>query len=311
MRKEIYIEYFNSIGAKQTLINNELRFGSKGSFALDTINNKWYCHETGKGGTGEYQFLVNYIGLDKKEAREQLYGNDNNKTLSLKSSKSFIPRHNQAQNTKQEEEKRLKTTEIIENITSSIEENSKQLEEYFLNRGIEKDIFKKESLFYLNSKEALAIPLRSDTQNKLVGWHLKKLDKTAKQRYVTYLQRWDKNFYFYTLNEHLNPKHIGICEGIETGLSILQLNKENPPLIYCTLSTSNMSKFTLEKKILQNLETITIYADNDTAGEKASKGLFNFLVQIKNLCQYNFKASIEKPEKQYNDFNDQLNNLLT
>ena len=131
----------------------------------------------------------------------------------------------------------------------------------------------------------------------------KKLKKEG-NRYQTYNYNNDYTVYYHVLNSSNTPKHIGICEGIETGLSIMQLNKELNLTMYCLLGTSNMSKFIIGRETLGKVKSITIYGDNDTAGEKASRGVYNNLVLIKQAFGLECKVKTEKPNitGDYNDY---------
>ncbi|GAA5101303.1 toprim domain-containing protein, partial [Bartonella acomydis] len=66
-----------------------------------------------------------------------------------------------------------------------------------------------------------------------------------------------------------NPKHLVICEGIETGLSLLSGLLSEPVNVWASLSTSGMMRVNLPR----TKGRLTIAMDGDDAGRKAGFNL--------------------------------------
>uniref|UniRef100_UPI0035CF3C0C DUF7146 domain-containing protein n=1 Tax=Bartonella sp. TT110JLCBS TaxID=3243578 RepID=UPI0035CF3C0C len=89
-----------------------------------------------------------------------------------------------------------------------------------------------------------------------------------------------------------NPKHLVICEGIETGLSLLSGLLSEPVNLWASLSTSGMMRMNLP----HTKGHLTIAMDGDDAGRKAgftlaaraySQGFEVFIMQAPNALDFN------------------------
>ncbi|WP_208442162.1 DUF7146 domain-containing protein [Bartonella raoultii] len=89
-----------------------------------------------------------------------------------------------------------------------------------------------------------------------------------------------------------NPKHLVICEGIETGLSLLSGLLAEPVNLWASLSTSGMMRVNLPR----TKGRLTIAMDGDDAGRKAgfnlakraySQGFEVFIMQAPNTLDFN------------------------
>jgi hypothetical protein len=91
--------------------------------------------------------------------------------------------------------------------------------------------------------------------------------------------------------QHLQNHALHICEGLETGLSILAMD-QGP--VWAVGSTSNMQNF----PILDSVNKLAIWADNDEAGLKAAA-----------MCEQRWTSArktveVHTPKKGARDFND-------
>ncbi|WP_208442456.1 DUF7146 domain-containing protein [Bartonella raoultii] len=96
-----------------------------------------------------------------------------------------------------------------------------------------------------------------------------------------------------------NPKHLVICEGIETGLSLLSGLISEPVNLWASLSTSGMMRMNLPPI----KGRLTIAMDGDDAGCKAgftlakraySQGFEVFIMQAPNTLDFNDFLSFQK-----------------
>jgi hypothetical protein len=329
--KEFYCSYLDDINHKLT-DSNELRFGKKGSLSINLKNGIWFDHQSGEGGN-PYQFLTQKQGHTKQEALSLL--NDDYKTFGHKPKKVLKQRGstkkqpilaneakaNQRKKTveqrtnneklteeeKKKKEKSFKKFIVIHQESRSLEE-SKELQSYLLSRLICLNyLFELESLRELNN--ALIMGLNQNYYGLLVGYQLKKFDKQADYRLQTYFNNnYQKGFLFFTvLNWQNQPQTIGICEGVETGLSIITMKEQNITMI-CCLTAGNVAKFNLDLKMLRGLREVTIYGDNDQAGKEALESCYNYLLKAKKLFKLNLVINFEYPPAEFNDFNDILLN---
>lgn len=326
-----YQQFYSSyLGKPNTTLSsgNQLRYGKKGSFTVNLSTGNWYNHEGGQGG-GIYSFLTDYQGMPKEEATRLLYDDKKSfqsntrtredtqspeeaqtkedqaglKTFDLKSKKVFTP-------TKEELKKKENLLEKFNQINnrSKLLEDSQELQDYLTKqRKIDlSTIFESDSIRYYD--KSLAIGLNQDYGRLLTGYQLKKFNKELNSRTLTY---FNNNYqkgkaYFSIINWQPRPNIIGICEGVETGLSILALKKE-PITMLCCLTAGNMAKLTLDQKLLKKIKEIRIYGDNDEAGKQASKSCYDYLLKAKDIFSLSFKIkAIEYPVNNLNDFNDVL-----
>jgi hypothetical protein len=88
-------------------------------------------------------------------------------------------------------------------------------------------------------------------------------------------------------------REMGIAEGIESGLSVLQVRPDLP--VWATLSTSGLKSVWLPAEV----ESVVVLADGDEAGEQASQAAAQRLV-AQGRC-----VRIARPPKGM-DFNDRL-----
>lgn len=329
-----YQQFYSSyLGKPNNTLSSgqQIRWGKKGSFTVNITNGLWTNFENGDGGNA-YEFLINHVGLSKEEATKllsddkktykdtQFSSNDdqttiNNKkgedqagikTFDLKSKKVFNPVK------EKEEEKRKKyLLEQFIQIHSSnkLLQDSQELQDYL----IKKRRLDLATVFEMDSirafKDSMSIGLNQDYSGLLVGYQLKKFNKKPNDTPKTYLNNnYEKEkAYFSILNWTPQPEIIGICEGVETGLSILALKKEQLTML-CCLTTGNMSKLALDKELLKKTKEIRIYGDNDEAGIMASESCYYYLLKAKDIFSLTFRIkAIEYPINNLNDFNDVLN----
>ena len=308
--KEFYCSYLDNINHKLT-DSNELRFGKKGSLSINLKNGCWRDHQSGEGGN-PYQFLTQRQNHTKKEALSLL--NDDYKTFGHKPKKVLKPSienetkaNQERKKEKSKKEKSFNKFAIIHHESKSLED-SPELNNYLLSRLICLNyVFELESLREFNN--ALIMGLNQDYYGLLVGYQLKKFDKQADYRLQTYFNNnYQKgSSFFTTLNWQPQPQIIGICEGVETGLSIITIKNQNITML-CCLTAGNMSKFSLDLKILKELKEITIYGDNDQAGKEALQSCYNYLLKAKKSFKLNLVINFEYPPQEFNDFNDILLN---
>jgi hypothetical protein len=94
--------------------------------------------------------------------------------------------------------------------------------------------------------------------------------------------------------QRLQNAKLQVCEGLETGLSIIEMYPEYGP-VWALGSTANMQSFA----VIDSVKTLTIRADNDEAGLKAAE-----------LCKARWHVSagkvieIYKPKVGARDYND-------
>lgn len=95
------------------------------------------------------------------------------------------------------------------------------------------------------------------------------------------------------LSPHEIDHSIGICEGIETGLAVIELG--GGPVWAC-LSAGGINGF----PYLGGISALTIYADNDAAGIEASQKC------ARRWLGYGVKVTIHAPHQRGADFADEL-----
>ena len=313
--KEFYCSHLDNLNSKLSTAN-ELRFGTKGALSVNLKDGAWFDHQQGQGG-GVFSFLTEYQGITKIEAKTILYG-ENNKIKTFGKQPKKVFKQNASiekkpivveltEEEQKKEEKSFNRFVVIHHESKALEE-SQELQRYLLSRLICLNyVFELESLREFNS--SLAMGLNQDYDGLLVGYQLKKFDKKSDYRIATYFNKnYQKGSSFFTiLNWQPQPQSIGICEGVETGLSIIQLKQRNIAMI-CCLTAGNMSKFTLNLKILRELKEITVYGDNDQAGKEALQYCHNYLLKAKKIFKLNLVVNFEYPPQEFNDFNDILLN---
>jgi len=87
---------------------------------------------------------------------------------------------------------------------------------------------------------------------------------------------------------------LGLCEGIETGLSVMMLFPGVP--VWATLSTSGMRGVVLPDAVKE----VAIFADNDQPGRDAAN------VLSVRLMSEGRRVRVVYPKDNYGDFNDEL-----
>jgi putative DNA primase/helicase len=85
-----------------------------------------------------------------------------------------------------------------------------------------------------------------------------------------------------------------VCEGIETGLSIVQACSELP--VWCALSATNLRQIALP----QSVREVFIAADGDVAGEAAAQQA------AQRFLREGRRVRVARPDREGSDFNDYL-----
>jgi len=85
---------------------------------------------------------------------------------------------------------------------------------------------------------------------------------------------------------------LAICEGLETGMSVMQACPELP--VWCALSTSNLQRLLIPTTVRR----VIVCADADEAGERAA------LFAARRFIAEKREAFIAKPARRKADFND-------
>jgi hypothetical protein len=97
--------------------------------------------------------------------------------------------------------------------------------------------------------------------------------------------------------------HVHICEGVETGLSYLQIERETgyAPTVVCVLGAENIREIVLPATVKE----ITIAADNDYEKD-FNVGLLRAQQAQEHFVKQGKKATVVTPPYPYEDFNDVL-----
>ena len=285
------------------------------SFTIDDQKKTYHCF--GCGAHGDIiNFIVEHEGLNHKDAINRL-AHEAGIANDFKPSPNYQRKNNKdvviiKPITKDEisEEDLRKRKEKIKQLNENLEQG-KELDDYLQGRYIFKETYKNESLFSVKGAQALAIPLGYPNHNGLIGYHVKKFQK-SNYRYETILLKKSENPYLHILNKQDQPEYIFVCEGIETGLSIKQIFKNFNPMIYCCTSATNLSKLVIDRSAYTtSLKSIIICPDHDVTGISKAEDLFSCLEKsislYKRLKKINDTSLIVAPPPiKESDFNDLL-----
>ncbi|RUQ96664.1 conjugative transfer relaxase/helicase TraI [Legionella septentrionalis] len=283
--------------------SNNLRYGSKGSLSLNLQKGLWHNFETGEKGNA-LQLIAMQMGFsDFKDtvgyAKDYLNYEDNKVQIRQVNPIQKI-RHKESNNKKQYAEKLFNQSRPIHGTLA---------EAYLKNRGILE--YKSEALRFLpristlHDKDKTHVPallcVAKDEEGKINHVQVIRLDPISgdkdKQSNIAKQTYGSINGIGIELNKHGNTDVTFLTEGVETGLSILESDKNANVL--ALLSKSNFANVNLKQ--LGN--HVVLCLDND--GEKTfSDNLIRKAVE--RLEQAGKKISIVLPDKSGTDFNDTL-----
>ena len=267
------------------------------------------------GGMSGVQLISEITGKSitdvSREMHQYLDGNTNNQTQGKIKQRVANNQHDQ----KIADEQKLKFAQKTTDAILKQETNRSVIEDYLTSRGLS------EAFKNINDDIIGIDKLRLDSKNNLPAMvaQVKDNDDNLLFLHRTYLnQDHQKNTSLesskkvtskirsdaYTKEHHIQVNNakktdtVHIAEGIETGLVVSMLTKNNAP-VYSTINTGGMAKFNPK----DGVKNVVIWADNDvnSAGMNAANKLKD------RLSKQGINIDIHLPKTQGHDFLDAFN----
>lgn len=246
---------------------SQMRFGRKGSVAVDLEAGIYFNHETGEGGrlTGLPQRSAPYA---RATAKERDYGDD---------------------------ERRARQIRDLWAGTQPL--TGTPAERYLKGRRI--DCTPPDDLRFhpacpreRERAPAMVAAIRDISENWIIGVHrtFLKADGSGRDGEKMILGRARGGVIKLSDDADVTTG-LGLSEGIETGLSLLSIGWRP---IWAAISAGGITKF----PVLSGVESLTLFADHDDAGERASKEC------ARRWIEAGREARIARPRKAGKDWND-------
>ena len=294
----LLLEHLGYIHNEKLSNSKQFRFGNKGSLSIRIEDGCIYDFEEEKpyDCISLIEQTLNYSFQESLKYIGNLYG--------VYEHKQFIPKK---QKPKKSFWNKKNTMKIINN---SIPIQNTKAELYLKNRKcyFESENLKYSKLYYTETKkdEHCLIAIIRDYFNydNILGILRIFIDEKG-QKLCKKLSLIEEKKELPTIYRAIfldcknKQKEINICEGVETGLSILALKEKN--VISC-INSGNLSNF-----FNNSLNKLTIWQDRDNAGINATSKIKRRYI----LSNTQTNIFINKPllnNKYYNDFNDLLVN---
>ena len=229
---------------------DKLRFGSKGSLAIDARDGCWFDHEAGKGG-GVVELVEHVMRCDWREARRYLKAAE-------------LPKAPERPSRPKPEPQRVDFGPW----ERSLPIPGTPAAEYLFKRGLTAIDGLEHALRFCPAKRSM-LALATDAVTGLpIGFQITpiRLDRTRGDRAWPFGTRARGAVCRIAPDERIEAE-VAVCEGVEDALAIRQREPWRP--IWATFGTANLNGF----PVLPGVEVIHIFADADEGGRKAACAL--------------------------------------